>query len=140
MVIKGRNKGDRPFINLMEHSLFFIIISWVKKKQDFVISRVYDLFKTVQKKNTSPNMWTKMSQTDLSTHRLCNLKESASWKMTIPFFIADLPKTLLFHSRICMSVAWNVSHFGEISQKHVRLWAHRSTGVWRSTAIIISDI
>ena len=46
-----------------------------------------------------------------------------------PFFIAVLPKTLLFHSRICMSFAWKVSHSGEISQKHVGLWAHRSTGV-----------
>ena len=43
-----------------------------------------------------------------------------------PFFIADLPKTLLFHSRICMSFAWKVSHFGEISQKHGARWAHLS--------------
>ena len=42
------------------------------------------------------------------------------------FLIADLPKTLLYHSRICMSFAWKVSHFGEISQKHGAQWAHRS--------------
>ena len=47
------------------------------------------------------------------------IKETASWKMT-PFFIADLPKTCLIHSRICMSYAWNDSHSGEISQKHGR--------------------
>ena len=48
-------------------------------------------------------------------YRVCHLKK---WPPL--FFNADLPKTLLFHLRICMSLAWKVSHFGEISQKHVR--------------------
>ena len=46
-----------------------------------------------------------------------------------PLYIADLPKTLIFHSRLCMSFAWKVIHFGEISQKHERLWVWGSTGV-----------
>ena len=46
------------------------------------------------------------------------LKGSASWKMT-PLFYCRFAKSLLFHSRICMSFAWKVSHFGEISQKHI---------------------
>ena len=40
-------------------------------------------------------------------------KGFASWKMTPLFSIADLPKTLLFHSRICISFAWKVSNFGK---------------------------
>ena len=52
----------------------------------------------------------------------------------IPLFITDLPKTLLFHSRICMSF------LGEISQKHIRLWAQLSTGVRHSTGVNTSDI
>ena len=48
-----------------------------------------------------------------------------------PFFFADLPKTLLFHSRIMNMHVFCLKGqpFWEISQKHVRLWAHRSTGV-----------
>ena len=49
-----------------------------------------------------------------------------------PFFIAVLPKTLLFHSRICMSFAWKVSHFREISQKHGAQWAHHSISAFVS--------
>ena len=69
------------------------------------------------------------------------LKGSASWKWP-PFFIVDLPKTLLFHLQLCMSFAWKVSHFGEISQKHGAQWAHRSISAlsinyWNSSCKIV---
>ena len=58
------------------------------------------------------------------------LKGSASSKNDPPFF-ADLPKTLLVHSRTCMSFAWKVSYFSILrpvievifSPKMPRVWA-----------------
>ena len=61
----------------------------------------------------------------------CPFKGTASWKMT-PLFYCRFTKSLLFHSWICMSFAWKVSHFGEISQKHGALWAHRSISAFVS--------
>lgn len=48
----------------------------------------------------------------LYTKRHPRTKGTASCKMT-PLLIINLPKSLLFHSGICMSYAWKVSHFGE---------------------------
>ena len=48
----------------------------------------------------------------LYTKRHPRTKGTASCKMT-PLFIINLPKSLLFHSGICMSYVWKVSHFGE---------------------------
>ena len=58
-----------------------------------------------------------------------------------PLFLLQIcPKRCYFiHEYACL-YAWKVSHFGEISQKHERLWAHRSTGVGRSTGVNLSDL
>ena len=54
-------------------------------------------------------------------------------------------KTLSFHSRICMSFAWKVGHFGEISQKHVlmglfKLCQSPRTHTYKHNATYIANI
>ena len=93
---------------------------------------------------------------DLLFHRI-GFKATLAFPFLAPFpretageateteFHLKLLKNYLFYCNFAKNFVisftnMHICHFGEISQEQVCLWAHRSTGVMRSTCLNLSDL